>query len=138
MKTNGIVWIIFNFFALRLLAWKSNVPLFRTGALMLLTGAVVGIAATPAFTLLGSYIIVNYSTLSAMSAPGSIIQGIAWIILAKAYFAIPRPSPQPLTQSHLSPDFGAQSAPGQTRYCQYCGFPSKLDTSYCTRCRHKL
>jgi len=136
----GLIWVWFNFRAFNLLSDKSNVPLFRTGAKVLLIGAVVSVAIAVVFAVIGSSLSMSYNTLLILFIPGSIVQDVAWALLAMAYFRIKPPAPQAVSTqppSQVTPTI-APAVSAQIRYCPNCGTPNQPDAVYCTRCGQKL
>ena len=134
----GLVWILFNVRALNLLADKSKVPLFRTAALVLLAGAVLSVAVSVAFALIGSSASLSYSALAIVFAPGSLVQNIAWVLLAVAYFRIKPTATAPFTSVNAPPIQAAPMVSGQAKQCPNCGAQNPVDATYCTRCGQKL
>jgi uncharacterized membrane protein len=101
----SIIWIVSNFRALNLLSEKSGVPLFRTGAKVLLASALVTVVLEIIWAAVSAYLSVSYNSLTIISVPGAIVQGVAWVLLAKAYYRITPPAPQiqPLFQTMPPP-----------------------------------
>ena len=133
----GLVWIFFNFRALRLLGDKSKVPLFRTGAKVLLAGAAVSIAVAVIIAVTGFVSYPYNSALLTYGLPGGIIQNAAWILLAMSYFRI---QPSTATMASAAP---ANIPPiptvyGQARTCPRCGTPNMADAQFCSNCGQKL
>jgi len=138
----GIVWIAFVMRAFNLLSDKSKVPLFRTGAKVLLTGALVNIVIATIFAVVavGSNVSLSINALLALLTVGNLVQDIGWALLAMAYFRIKPPTAQAVTAqppSKVSPAI-TPAVSGQIRYCTYCGAPNPTDAIYCTRCGKKL
>ncbi len=130
----GIIWIAFNVLSLNLLADKSKVLLFRTGAKILLAGAIVNIVIAIISALVGFYVAISFNALLSFLLIGGFVQDVAWLLLAMAYFRIQAPTvpvPTVIPQS-ITP------APGQVKYCSNCGAPNQLDAAYCARCGQKL
>lgn len=130
----GVIWIAFNVKAFNLLSDKSKVTLFRTGAKVLIAGALVNIVIAIIFAVVSSYVSVSFNTLLALLTIGGLVQDVAWALLAMAYFriqvpAVPVQAPGPINIPSVS---------GQVKYCTYCGAPNPLDGIYCTRCGQKL
>jgi uncharacterized membrane protein len=128
----GLIWVVFNVKAFKLLGEKSGVPLFRTAAFVLLAGAVVNIGIEIVFAALTYSGSINYNTNLLAAVPGGFVQDIAWLLLAIAFFRIKAPPTQTFTPSKV-PTFS-----GQLKYCPNCGTPNQLDAIYCTRCGQKL
>ncbi len=130
----GIIWIAFNVKAFNLLSDKSNVPLFRTGAKVLIAGALVNIAIAIIFAVVGSYVAVSLNTLLALLIIGSLVQDVAWVLFAMAYFRIQAPA----VPIQAVPPVSSAPVSGQVKFCTYCGAPNPMDATYCTRCGQKL
>jgi hypothetical protein len=128
----GVIWVVFNVLAFRLLAEKSGVPLFRTGASVLLAGAVVNVGVGILLGLLMYWRSIDYQTFLLAAIPGGLVQDVAWVLLAMAFFRINVPSVQPI------PPSSAAHATGQIMYCQNCGTPNQTDAVFCSRCGQKL
>jgi uncharacterized membrane protein len=131
----GVISLLYVFFVLKafnLLAVKSGVPLFKTGALLLLAGTIVSILATAVFAALASTGSLSYNTLSLFAIPGALVQDAGWAFLAMAFFRIVPPPMQTFTPPIYPP------ITGQVKYCSNCGTPNPVDAVYCTRCGHKL
>ena len=88
----GVIWVSFNVKAFNLLSDKSNVPLFRTGAKVLIAGALVNIVIAIILAIVSFYVTLSLTTLLALLTIGSLVQDVAWVILAKAYFRIHPPA----------------------------------------------
>jgi uncharacterized membrane protein len=128
----GVIWVVFNVLAFRLLGEKSGVPLFRTGALVLLAGAVVNVGVGIMFALMMYLGSIDYSTYLLAAIPGGLVQDVAWILLAMSFFRI---KVQPV-QTTLSSN--VELAAGQMKYCPNCRTPYQSDDAFCTRCGQKL
>lgn len=128
----GLIWIMFNVKAFRLLGEKSGVPLFRTGALVLLAGAIVNVGVGTAFAALAYAGSIDYNTYLWATIPGGLVQNISWVLLATAFFRIRAPPTQTIAPSTIPPIIG------QIKYCSNCGTPNQPDATYCTRCGQKL
>jgi uncharacterized membrane protein len=127
----SLINIVFNVKAFNLLANKSNVPLFRTAAKVLLAGGLVSIVLGIVFAAMASYGLLSFDTLLIVAVPGGLVQEIAWLLLAMSFFRISPPATQTVTSSN-PPTFS-----GQARFCSSCGAENKLDANYCTRCGKK-
>jgi uncharacterized membrane protein len=137
----GLIWVAFNVRAFNLLADKSTVPLFRTGAKVLLAGAVLSIVISVVFALIGPSLSLSYSTLLALFIPGGLVQDVAWALLAMAYFRIKPPAPQAVSAQppfQVAAPASAPAVSGQVKYCPHFGTPNQTDAVYCTRCGQKL
>jgi uncharacterized membrane protein len=130
----GIIWIAFNVKAFNLLSDKSNVPLFRTGAKVLIAGALVNIVIAIIFAVVVSFVTVPLNTLLALLTIGGLVQNVAWIIFAMAYFKIQEPAVpvQATSPINIPPIYG------QVKYCTYCGAPNQLNALYCSHCGQKI
>lgn len=132
----AVIWTVFVMLSFNLLSDKSKVPLFRTGAKVLLAGPIINIVIAILFAAmsLSAHISLSLNVLLALLTIGNLVQTIAWVLLAKAYFSIQAPAaPAQLSSpSYAAPVFG------QVKYCSRCGAPNQLDAQYCTRCGQKL
>ncbi len=132
----GLVWIVFNVRSLNLLGDKSKVPLFRTGAKVLLAGAALSVAITTVIAATATTLSLSYgTTLSILSVPGGFIQDAAWLILAMAFFRIQAPPAAAMAPAYV-PSVPVVS--GQTKYCSKCGAPNRPDAVFCERCGQKM
>lgn len=137
-----VVWIAFVMRAFNLLSNKSNVPLFKTGAKVLLAGALVNIVIAIIFAsvTVGSNVSLSINTLLALLTAGNLMQDVAWALLAMAYFRIKPPPPQTVPAQppfQTAPPASATAVFGQVKYCRFCGAPNQADAVYCTRCGQK-
>jgi uncharacterized membrane protein len=130
----GVVWIAFVVRAFNLLSDKSKVPLFRTGAKVLLAGALVNVVIAVIFGIVGFYVVLSINTLLALLNIGSLVQNVAWILLAMGYFRIQAPA----APMQATPPINAPPVPRQIKYCPYCGAPNPTDSVYCAHCGQKL
>ena len=128
----GVIWVVFNVLAFRLLGEKSGVPLFRNGALFLLAGAVVNVGVGILFALLVYWGLIDYNTFLLAAIPGGLVQNIAWVLLAMAFFRIKVPPAQPISPSIAVP------AAEYMIFCPNCGTPNQADAVFCSRCGQKL
>jgi uncharacterized membrane protein len=128
----GIIWIAFNVKAFNLLSDKSNVPLFRTGAKVLIAGALVNIVIAIIFAVVVSFVTVPLNTLLALLTIGGLVQDVAWVLLAMAYFRIQVPTVPVQAAINIPP------VSGQVKYCTYCGAPNQLNALYCSHCGQKI
>ena len=131
----GLISIVYVMRSLNLLSYKSEVPLFRVGGKVLLASALVTIVIGIIFAVISAYISTSYTAISIIGVPGGIIQEVAWILLAMAYFRIkPPPAPtQPLQTVPSTPS----AVSGQVKYCTYCGVQNAVQAIYCTHCGQK-
>lgn len=87
-STVTLIWIILNYKAYNLLADKSGVKLFRSAAKLFVLGALINIAFSVTFAILGFNISMGFFTFSLAIVPGGLVQYIAWVLAAKAFFQI--------------------------------------------------
>ena len=87
--------------AFRLLGTKSMVPLFRTGALVLLVGAVVNVGVGVVFASMLYVGSIGYNTYLLAAIPGGLVQNAAWVLLAIAFFRIKVPSDTNNSRHHM-------------------------------------
>ncbi|MGD0204722.1 MAG: DUF996 domain-containing protein [Candidatus Bathyarchaeia archaeon] len=131
----GLIWVLFNVRAFNLLADKSKVLLFRTGAIVLLAGALVSVLLTIIFAVIGSSVSLSFNSLLTFMIPGGLVQDVAWVLLAMAYFRIKPPASPAIAPVNVQP---VLSVSAQVKYCSHCGAPNQTDAIYCTRCGQKL
>ena len=134
----GVVWTVFVVRAFNLLADKSKVPLFKTGAKVLLAGALVNIVIAIVFAVVsvGANVSFSLNTTVALLTVGNLVQDVGWVFLAMAYFKIQAPA-MPTPMPTVTPTY-TQPISGQVKYCPHCGAPNPTDAVYCTRCGQKL
>jgi membrane protein implicated in regulation of membrane protease activity len=108
-----------------LLAAKSNVRLFRTAGWALLAGNVLAIILACITTLL--FFAASLSAIAVLTVPiaGTTLSCLAWIIAAKAFFAVKAPTQQ-LTSTR------------QVKYCSQRGAENLPDAVFCARCGKSL
>jgi len=128
----GLIYVVFNVKAFNLLSDKSQVPLFRTGAKVLLAGGLLTTVLGIVFAVLAAAGSLSFNALLVIAIPGGLVQDAAWVLLAMAFFRIKVPPTETLTTSYTPP------VSGQVKYCTHCGMPNQLDSAYCTRCGQKL
>jgi uncharacterized membrane protein len=128
----GVIWVVFNVLAFRLLGKKAAVPLFGTAALILLAGAIVNVAVGIVFAVLLYWGSIGYNTFLLAAVPGGLVQNFAWAFLALAFFRIKVPPEQTIAPSYVPP------LAMQMKYCPNCGTPNQPDATFCTRCGQKL
>ncbi|MCW4028924.1 MAG: DUF996 domain-containing protein [Candidatus Bathyarchaeota archaeon] len=121
----GVALVVLEVLAFRLLAKKSEVPLFRMGGLILLTGSVLSVAIGVTFAVFAATGSLDYRMLSILGAPGGLVQQAGWVVLAFAFFRI-KPPPQQV----LNPA-------SEVSYCSHCGAQNPSDATYCIRCGQK-
>jgi uncharacterized membrane protein len=71
-----------------LLADKTGVYLFKRAAKIFVIGALVNIVAGVAFTVLALNFSIGFTTIALMVLPGGLVQYIAWVLVAMAFFRI--------------------------------------------------
>ena len=131
-----LIWIVFNVRSFNVLSDKSKVTQFKTGAKVLLAGALVSLTFAIMLAVVGSYISLAYnSALLAYGIPGGFVQAAAWVLLAIAYSGIQTFSAPTAVLTNVQP---AQTVYGQVRYCTKCGTPSSSDALFCSHCGQKL
>jgi uncharacterized membrane protein len=128
----ALIYIVFIVKAFNLLGDKSQVPLFRTAAKVLLAGGLVTTVIGIIFAVLAAFGSLSLESLAIIAVPGGLVQDVAWVLLAMAFFRIKAPPPQTFTPTYV------QTAPVQVKYCPNCGTPNQTDTLYCTHCGQKL
>jgi uncharacterized membrane protein len=121
----GIIWIAFNVKAFNLLSDKSKV---------LIAGALVNIVLAIIFAVIGTYVSVSFNTLLALLTIGGLVQDVAWVLLAMAYFRIRAP----VVPVQTAEPVNIPTVSGQVKYCTNCGAPNSIGATYCTRCGQKL
>ena len=127
----GLIYVVFNVKAFNLLSDKSQVPLFRTGAKVLLAGGLLTTVLGIVVSVLAVAGSLSFNALLVIAIPGGLVQDAAWVLLAMAFFRIKVPPTETLTTS-------TPPVSGQVKYCTHCGMPNQLDSAYCTRCGQKL
>ncbi len=132
MSVAALVWIYFNYKSYNLLADKSDVSLFRSAAKIFVLGAIINIAVGAVFVVLIYSNSIDSNILALASVPGGLIEYVAWVFVAKGYWAIKAPP----TQTVIPPTV-ATSVP-QAKYCTHCGAQNQTDSTYCVRCGKKL
>ncbi|MCW4004857.1 MAG: DUF996 domain-containing protein [Candidatus Bathyarchaeota archaeon] len=83
-----LVWILFNYKAYNLLADKTGVYLFRSAAKIFVIGAFVNIVVGVVFTVLAFNLSTGFTTIALVALPGGLVQYIAWVLVARAFFRI--------------------------------------------------
>ncbi len=129
----GFVSLIYTVFVLRafnLLADKSGVPMFRTGAKVLLAGSLVTIVFGVVLAVFLANGQASFESFTIMAVPGGIVQGIGWVLLAKAYFSVKAPAPQPLMPPPVQYS--------EVKYCPHCGAQNEAVSAFCINCGQKL
>jgi uncharacterized membrane protein len=132
----GLISIVFVMRSLNLLGEKSEVSLFRVSGKVLLASILVTIIIGIIFAVISAYVSVPYTSISLVGIPGGIIQEVAWILLAMAYFRI-KPPILP-TQPFQTVPSTALPIYGQVKYCTYCGSQNPHQAVYCTHCGRKM
>jgi uncharacterized membrane protein len=130
----GLIWIFLNYKAINLLAKKSEVPTFKTAAKLLLAGPLINIVVVILIAALVSTSSIEnaVNVLTLVSVPGSVVQYIAWWLMAKGFSEIKVPPIQNVPSTY------APLASVQAKYCSHCGTPTQFDSEYCTKCGQKL
>ncbi len=129
----GLIYLVYVVRALNLLGAKSEVPLFKTGAKVLLAGAIVNIAFTVLVAVMSPFLHLTSDSLSVISVPGTIVQDVGWVLLAMAFFRIQALAP---TQTATTPPPPATWGPNKT--CPNCATTNPVDAIYCTHCGQRL
>jgi uncharacterized membrane protein len=127
----ALIYIVFIMKAFNLLADKSQVPLFRTAAKVLLAGGIITTVIGIILAVLAAFGSISLESLTIIAVPGGLVQDVAWVLLAMAFFRI-KPPPQTLTPTY------APTPSGKVKYCTHCGTPNQADALYCTGCGQKL
>jgi uncharacterized membrane protein len=127
----ALIYIVFIMKAFNLLADKSQVPLFRTAAKVLLAGGLVTTVIGIILAVLAAFGSISLESLTIIAVPGGLVQDVAWVLLAMAFFRIKLPL-QTFTPTY------APTASGKVKYCAHCGTPNQTDALYCTGCGQKL
>jgi uncharacterized membrane protein len=128
----ALINVMFNVWAFNLLADKSKVPLFRTGAKVLLAGALVTVVLGIIFAVITPYVSLSFNTPLILAIPGGLVQDAAWVLLAISFFRIKALTTQTFTPSSVP------TLAGQVKYCPNCGAQNRTDAMYCMRCGQKL
>ena len=127
-----LVWVYFNFKAYNLLGEKSSVPLFWTGAKILLAGAILNIVIGALFAVLALTGVVDSNMITLIFTPGAILTYAAQGVFALAFFRIKAPP----AIAYSTPDATTYST--NMKYCSNCGTPAQMDSLYCSKCGSKL
>ena len=112
-------------------------PLFQTGAKVLLAGALVSLAVAVIIAAIGPLVSYPYtSALLVYGLPGGIIQNAAWVLLAMSYFRIQAPT----ATAAAAPAYIPPVPPvyGQAKTCPRCRAPNLADAQFCSNCGQKL
>lgn len=128
----ALIFVIYNVKAFNLLSEKSQVPLFKTAAKVLLAGTLLSIVIEIAFAALAYSGSASLRELTIVAIPGGLVQDIAWLLIAIAFFRIKPPTTQ------TSSETNSPIVSGQPKYCPNCGTPNQIDATFCTRCGQKL
>ena len=126
---SNVVQALFMTRAFNLLAAKSETPSFKTAGSALITSSLLMLILACIGTLLFVANAVTSTAALAIPMVGTIINNLAWIFAAKAFFDMKTPTNQPPPTSH---------ATRQARYCSYCGAQNLPDSTFCTKCGKKL
>jgi uncharacterized membrane protein len=117
---------------------KTDVPLFKISAKLLLGSTALMAAVSVSFALFTNYGIFTLTNYFVVTETVSLIQYAAWGMLAMAFFRIvPPATPQPV----MPPAYSMPPTPTltpQVRYCTHCGAPNQVDSQFCTKCGQKL
>lgn len=128
----GLINIIFNVRAFNLLAQKSGVPMFKTGAKVLLVGGILTGVMGIVFAVFGLSSLTTFDNFGIVVVPGGLVQEVAWVLLAVAFFRIQAPPPQTYVPSTTP------ATQAQVKYCTHCGAQNQPDAAYCTKCGQRL
>jgi uncharacterized membrane protein len=90
----ALINIVLDVLAFNLLGGKSGVPMFRTAAKVLLSGGLLMAVSGVVFGVFAYVNLITYDQLSLMVLPGAVVQEIAWLLLAVAFFRIQPPPAQ--------------------------------------------
>ncbi len=90
----ALINIVLDVLAFNLLGGKSGVPMFRTAAKVLLAGGLLMAVSGVVFGVFAYVNLITYDQLSLMVLPGAVVQEIAWLLLAVAFFRIQPPPAQ--------------------------------------------
>jgi uncharacterized membrane protein len=88
----GLIYVVLSLLAFNLLADNSGVSFFRTGAKVLVAGAVLGVVLELVSAVLFSVDSISYGNVLVLSFPSVLVQDAAWALLAMAFLRI-RPEP---------------------------------------------
>jgi uncharacterized membrane protein len=132
----SLIYVVFTVRSFNLLSDKSEVPLFRSGARLLLLGAILTIVIAIVVAAVAADAFLSVEGLAVMVLPGGLVQYLGWTVLALAYRRI-KP-PKPAYTSYTAPQTSTVAASAQGRYCPHCGAPNLPDAHYCGRCGQKL
>jgi uncharacterized membrane protein len=127
-----LVWVYFNFKAYNLLGEKSRVPLFWTGARILLASAILNIVMGALYAVLAITGFMDSSAITLIFTPGAILSYAAQGVFALAFFRIKAPPVK--TYSTLE----ASTYSTHMRYCSNCRTLAQMDSLYCSKCGNKL
>jgi uncharacterized paraquat-inducible protein A len=128
----GLINIVFTVRALNLLSIKTEVPMFKTGAKVLLAGGLLTVVLGIAFAAFASASLVSFEGIAVLVIPGGIVQYLGWALLAKAFFTVKAPPPN----QYMPPAYPQMTQ--QVKYCPNCGAQNLPDALYCARCGQKL
>jgi len=129
----SLVWVYFIVKSYNLLGDKSEVPMFKTGAKILLVGVILNIVLNMVFAALILNGSIPANALLLASVPGGILNYVAQGVFAKSFFAIRAP---PSSQTILPSYVPATQT--QSWFCPNCGMENQTDSVYCIRCGRKL
>lgn len=125
----SLIWVFFIIRSYNLLAEKTGVILFKTGAKVLLASAILNVVMTALFVALALTEIIDYNTFILALIPGSFLGYAAQGLFAVSFFRI-KPPAQPYTQPRVWNQ--------NVKYCPNCGTQNQTDSIYCLKCGQKL
>jgi uncharacterized membrane protein len=131
----GLINIIFTVRAFNLIAQKTVVSMFKTGAKVLLAGGILTVVLGIVFAAFALSGLTTFDNFALIAIPGALIQYVAWALLAIAFFRIQAPPAQTFTPST---SYTPPVTQGQVKYCTHCGAQNQVDSTYCVRCGQKL
>jgi uncharacterized membrane protein len=128
----ALINVVLDVRAFNMLGDKSAVPMFRAAAKVLLAGGLLMVASGVIFGVFAYVNLIAYDQLLFMTLPSGVIQEIAWLLLAIAFYRIQ----PPLIQNTNQPTASIQYAP--TKSCINCNAQNQSDSIYCVQCGKKL
>jgi uncharacterized membrane protein len=90
----ALINIVLDVLAFNLLGDKSGVSMFRTAAKVLLAGGLLMAVSGVVFAVFAYVNLITYEQLTLLVVPGGVVQEIAWLLLAVAFFRIQPPPAQ--------------------------------------------
>ncbi len=107
---------IFYRYAFNSIVEKSQVPILRTGSIVLLVGCSLTIVLA-----------------------GFVIMFIGWILISVGLFSLRLPEEQASTQArNVTPPPTSSASSDQVKYCPNCGAENNINGTFCTRCGKRL